>query len=348
VLLAVEIVMLLAFSVTALVKVGTGNHPAESITPAWSWFNPLQGGFTGFVSGIILMLFIYWGWDSAVAVNEETDDPGKTPGRAAVLSTVILLVTYVIVILAAQSFAGVGTKGIGLGNSDNSGDVLSVLGDAVFGGSGVGLFLSRLLVLMVLTSAAASTQTTILPTARTTLSMATYRAIPKVFARMHPRYLTPTVSTIVMGVISIALYVGFNYMSGGFVIADAVTAIGLYIAFYYGLTGFACAWYYRRTLRESQRNLWMRGILPALGGLIMYAAGGWSIWADWDFAANNSYTSWLMPFWPHWYIGGVFVIAFLAALVGLIAGIWMRFVRPAFFRKETLTRTTPTLVPELD
>jgi amino acid transporter len=348
VLLAVEIVMLVAFSATALIKVGSGNHPASSITPHWSWFNPMQGGFTGFVSGIILMLFIYWGWDSAVAVNEETDDPSKTPGRAAVLSTVILLVTYVIVILSAQSFAGVGTSGIGLGNSDNSGDVLSVLGEAVFGGNGVGLFFSRLLVLMVLTSAAASTQTTILPTARTTLSMATYRAIPKVFARMHPRYLTPTVSTIVMGVVSALLYVLFNYLSGGLVIADAVTAIGLFIAFYYGLTGFACAWYYRATLRGSQRNLWMRGILPALGGLIMYAAGGWSIWADWDFASNNSYTSWLMPFWPHWYIGGVFVIAFVSALVGLIAGIWVRFAQPAFFRKETLTRATPTLVPEVD
>jgi amino acid transporter len=348
VLLAVEIVMLLVFSATALIKVGTGHHPASSITPAWSWFNPLQGGFSGFVSGIVLMLFIYWGWDSAVAVNEETDDPSKTPGRAAVLSTVILLVTYVIVILAAQSFAGVGTSGIGLGNSNNSGDVLSVLGDAVFGGSGIGLFLSRLLVLMVLTSAAASTQTTILPTARTTLSMAVYRAIPKVFARMHPRYLTPTVSTITMGVISALLYVGFNYMSSGLVIADAVTAIGLYIAFYYGLTGFACAWYYRRTLGQSQRSLWMRGILPALGGLIMYAAGGWSIWADWDVVTGNSYTSWLMPFWPHWYIGGTFVIAFVSALVGLIAAIWMRFVRPAFFRKQTLTRATPTLVPELD
>ena len=46
---------------------------------------------------------------------------------------------------------------------------------------------------MVLTSAAASTQTTILPTARTTLSMAVYKAIPQKFARIHPRFLTPTV-----------------------------------------------------------------------------------------------------------------------------------------------------------
>jgi amino acid transporter len=255
---------------------------------------------------------------------------------------VILLVTYVIVILAAQSFAGVGSTGIGLGNSGNP-DVLSVLGDAVFGNSGIGLFFARLLVLMVLTSAAASTQTTILPTARTTLSMATYRAIPRVFGKMHPRYLTPTVSTVAMGVASGLLYVGFNYMSGGAVISDAVTAIGLYIAFYYGLTGFACAWYYRATLRGSQRDLWMRGILPVLGGLIMYGAGAWSVWADWDVASGNSYTSWLMPLWPHWYVGGVFVIAFLSALAGLIAGIWFRFARPAFFRKQTLTRAAPTL-----
>jgi amino acid transporter len=347
VLLSIEVVMLLVFSVVALVRVGNGHHPSGSLTPALSWLNPFHiSSFSAFISGIILMLFIYWGWDTAVAVNEETKDPEKTPGRAAILSTVILLVTYVITIFAAQSFAGVGTTGIGLANPDNAGDVLSILGGAVFGNQGFGHFLALLLILMVLTSAAASTQTTILPTARTTLSMAAYGALPKVFAKMHGRYLTPTVSTIAMGAISVALYIPFNYLSGGNLIYDAVTAIGLYIAFYYGLTGFACAWYYRKTLTSSVRNLFMQGILPVLGGLIMYFAGIWSLWADWDVASDNSYTSWLMPFWPHWYIGGVFIIAFVSALVGLVAGIWVRFAKPAFFRKETLTRATPTLVPE--
>jgi amino acid transporter len=346
VLLAVELLMLVVLAIVGLVKAYSGNHPAGSIHVAWSWFDPFQiSSFTAFVSGIILMLFIYWGWDTAVSVNEETKDPEKTPGRAAILSTIVLLVTYVLVIVGAEAFAGVGSKGIGLGNQGNF-DVLSTLGTEVFGGHGVGLLLARLLILMVLSSAAASTQTTILPTARTTLSMATYGAIPRVFAKMHPRYLTPTVSTIVMGILSAILYLWFNFSSGGFVISDAVTAIGLYIAFYYGLTAFACVWYYRRTLTSSPRNLWMQGILPGLGGLMMYAAGGWSIWADWDFAADNSYTSWLMPFWPHWYIGGVFVIAFISALVGLVAGIVMRITSPPFFLKETLTRTTPTLVPE--
>ena len=100
VLLGIELVMLVVLSVTALIKVGTGHAPPGHLTPSLSWFNPFHiASFSAFASGVILMVFIYWGWDTAVAVNEETKDPNKTPGRAAILSTVILLVTYALVIL---------------------------------------------------------------------------------------------------------------------------------------------------------------------------------------------------------------------------------------------------------
>jgi amino acid transporter len=345
-LLAIELGMLIVLSVWALVKVGNGTAPG-GLSPQWSWFNPLNiGNFGDFASGLILMVFIYWGWDTALAVNEETDDPGKTPGRAAMLSTVILLATYALVVLSMMSFAGVGETGNGLNNPDNAGDVLSIQGHAVFGGSGFGSFLTHLLLLMVLSSAAASTQTTILPTARTTLSMAVYKALPKQFAQMHPKYQTPTFSTIAMGAASIILYVAMNYMSGGLVIGDAVTAIGLYIAFYYGLTGFACAWYYRKNLTSSARNLWMQGILPALGGVLLYFLGGFSVWQNYDVATENDYTMWTVPF-IHWEIGGAFVIMVVTGLVGLAAGIACRIKHPEFFRKETLTRNTETLVPDV-
>ncbi len=89
---------------------------------------------------------------------------------------------------------------------------------------------------------------------------------------MHRRFLTPTVSTLAMGLVSIGLYVGMNELaSGNGVILDSVTALSVFIAFYYGLTGFSCAWYWRDSLRESTRNLWLRGILPLLGGLILWA-----------------------------------------------------------------------------
>src|SRR5215510_11285752 len=345
-LLAIELVMLAVLSITALVRVANGTAPPGHLTPSLSWLNPFHiSSFSAFTAGIILMVFIYWGWDTAVAVNEETKDKNKTPGRAAILSTFILLVTYALVIFSMQSFAGISTKGNGLGNLANAGDVLSIQGDAVFGHSGFGSFLTHLLLLMVLSSAAASTQTTILPTARTTLSMAVYKAIPSVFAKIHPRYLTPTVSTIAMGAVSIVLYVGLNYSSNGIgVIGDAVIAIGLFIAFYYGLTGFACAWYYRKNLTSSMRNLWMQGIIPVLGGLILFFLGGWSVWLDYDIATENDYTMWTVP-WIHWQVGGAFVIFVVAALVGVAAYLYCRFRDPAFFKKETLTRDTATLVP---
>ena len=346
VLLGIELIMLVVLSVTALIKVGTGHAPAGHLTPSLAWFNPFHiGSFSALASGVILMVFIYWGWDTGVAVNEETKNPEKTPGRAAILSTFILLVTYVLVILSMQSFAGTKTTGNGLGNIANAGDVLSVQGKLIFGG-GAGSWFYHLLLLMVLSSAAASTQTTILPTARTTLSMAVYKAIPASFAKIHRTHLTPTVSTIVMGAISAIVYIAFNFASNGIgVIGDAVIAIGLYIAFYYGLTGFTCAWYYRKNLTSSARNLWMQGILPLAGGLMLFFLGGWSVWLDYDVATQNDFTMWTVP-GINWQVGGAFVIAAVSAIVGLIVFAYCRFAQPAFFRKQTLTRATPTLAPD--
>ena len=77
-LLGIEITMLLVLSVVALVKVGAGHAPPGHLTPSWSWFNPLAvPNPESFMVGFTLMLFIYWGWDTAVSVNEETKELDK-------------------------------------------------------------------------------------------------------------------------------------------------------------------------------------------------------------------------------------------------------------------------------
>src|SRR5690348_1533783 len=139
-LLTIELGMLVVLSIVALVKVGGGTAPPGHLTPSFDWLNPFKiSSFSAFASGIILMVFIYWGWDTAVAVNEETKDKTRTPGLAAIFSTFILLITYSITIFGVMAFAGIGTKGIGLGNSNNFGDVFSPLGSAIFGTSGFGV-----------------------------------------------------------------------------------------------------------------------------------------------------------------------------------------------------------------
>jgi amino acid transporter len=346
VLLSIELVMLAVYAVVALVRVATGHAPAGHLVPSMSWFNPTTVSPTKLVDGLVLMLFIYWGWDTSLSVNEETSDKKRLPGLAGIIATLLLLATYALVTIAAQAFAGVGTTGIGLANPAHLTDVLSVQGTAVFGSAWIGSVFAHLLLLMVLSSAAASTQTTILPTARTVLSMSVYKAVPDAFGTIHKKYLTPTVATLVMGGVSIVMYALMNYLSGGYVIADSVTAIGVWIAFYYGLTGWTCLWYYRKVLTRSSRDLLMKGVLPGLGGLILFAAGAWSLEQDWFFSSNQSYTSLQLPFAPHWDIGGVFMVFLVSALIGLVCAVAWRFAGPAFFRGETLNRSTPTLVPE--
>src|SRR6202012_1118585 len=90
-------------------------------------------------------------------------DKARTPGQAGIISTILLLFTYAIVIVAVQSFAGVGAKGVGLTNRAHQFDVLSVAGSAIFGTSAFGTVLSRLLILMVLRSAAPSPPNTTPP-----------------------------------------------------------------------------------------------------------------------------------------------------------------------------------------
>ena len=341
-LLGIELTMLTVLSVWALVRVGNGTAPVGHITPALSWFNPFKvKHFNDFVVGLADMLFIYWGWDTALNLNEETEDAETVPGKAGVISTFVLLGIYALVILAVQSFAGIGTSGIGLGNSAHTNDVLSILGPAIFGTSTFASVLTHLLLLMVLSSAAASTQTTILPTARTVLSMAVHKAIPSVFAKMHKRFLTPTVATVAFGFVSIVLYIIMNFLSAGHVISDSVDALGVMIAFYYGLTGFACFWYYRHNLTSSVKNFFVQGVMPLVGGLILYFILGWSFWYYWN--PDNS-TTHLDVFGRQ--IGGTFTLDVGGLILGIILMFTTQAFMPAFFRGEVLNRNTPTLVTE--
>ena len=207
------------------------------------------------MAGLLIGVFIYWGWESAVNLTEETEDSETTPGLAAVLSTVILLVTYVSVAIAVVAFAGLGR----VGEFEDDDAILSTLAGDVLGSP-----LDQLVVLAVLTSALASTQTTILPASRTVLSMARGGAMPESLGRVHPRYLTPHVSTIVIGILATVWYVPLNLISENFLF-DTLSALSLMIAFYYALSGFACVIYYRHELTKSVRELPLHRRRPVPG-----------------------------------------------------------------------------------
>src|SRR4051795_6623465 len=265
VLFGIEAVMLVLFSVVALVKVYTGNAPSGSVHPTMTWLNPFQtGGFSAFTAGLLLALFIYWGWDSSVSINEETSDRHVNPGRAAVIATLCLLGLYMLTATAAQAYGGGGTKSLGLANEDTATDVLATLG-----ASALGPTLNKLLILATFSSAIGALQTGILPAARTTLAMSTYRALPSAFGRMSPRFQSPSVSTFFIGGSTAVLVVIGTFIAGGRVQWDSISAIGLLIAFYYGLVGFTSVWYFRHDLRRSTKDLLLKGLIPLAGALVL-------------------------------------------------------------------------------
>jgi amino acid transporter len=321
VLLSFEVVMLGVFATVALVTVYTG-HPAHSIEPQASWFNPFDMKFHDLVIAMLLGIFIYWGWDSGVSVNEESEDPAEGPGRSAVVSTFLLVAIYLFVSASAQSFHGTAF----LANEENASDVLNALGSGVLGSVGV-----KFLIIAVLTSASASTQTTILPTARTTLSMAFWKAIPAAFGKVHPRFLTPTVSTWGFGLISIAVAIPLILISET-VLELAVVALGVPVCFYYGSTGFACAWYYRRELFKSPRKFLLVGLGPVIGGLIFYGVGIYAI-TYYAHAANAEGKEYLGLTLPIWF-----------GCMGMVLGVVLMLISRRYFREyfARRTETAPT------
>jgi len=311
-LLGAEFVILVIFSVVALVKVYSGTAGAHHVSA--SWFNPFDiKGFSNFTEGILLAVFIYWGWDSGVTVNEETEDSGSAPGRAAVVSTIVLVLIFITVATATTAFAGPALL------ANNPSDVFAPIGHKVLGSG-----LDKLLIIAVLTSASASTQTTILPTARTVLSMARSKAIPTRFGAIHPRFLSPSVATLAMGTVSTVWYVGLTLLSQN-VLSDSILALGLGIAFYYGLTGFACSIFYRRELLNSAKNFFFIGVLPTLGGVILLAL---FVKSCFDLGKTGAGSTVILG------IGGPLVIGLGALIVGIPLMLLCQWRLPEFFRRR--------------
>lgn len=332
VLMVIQLWALFSFGILALFNALNGSN-AASVAFDWNWFNPLAiSDISGFTHAVLLCLFIYWGWDTCLSLNEETKNPQKTPGRAALACILITIVAYVGVSVAVMMYAGFGESGYGLSNPNNLDDVFSALRGEFFGPWG------WFLIFAIMVSAASSTQTTILPTARGALSMAVYRAAPRIFARVNPRYQTPSFATLVMGIFSIVFYILMSSISGA-ILADWLTSMGLAIALYYAITSFSCLWYFRDSLLKSPRHFFIRGVMPFIGGILLSLA---FIQSAIDMFSPEYSETTLFG------IGGAFVLGIGALLAGLLLLMiwWLQPDSKAFFEGRSLNKETPILVPE--
>ncbi len=291
-----------------------------------------MASFQAFTAGLSLSIFIFWGWDTCLTLNEETAGDEKTPGRAALLCVVTILSCYLLVAIAAQMFAGVGTEGVGLGNPETADNVFAALAGPVLGGT-VGL----VLFLAVLGSSASSLQTTFIPAARTMLAMSVYKALPKKLSEINPHYGIPSYATLVAGVGTAVFYTVMTLVSEN-VLVDTILSLGLMICFYYGITAFAAAWYFRRELTLGVGPFLLKGVAPILGGLTL-AAVFVKLVID---TIDPAYGSGGSIFG----LGTVFVLGIGTLALGLVVMVAWQSREGAFFRGETLKHDTPALIVE--
>ncbi|MDN5803658.1 MAG: APC family permease [Microlunatus sp.] len=332
VLVGFQMAVLALFVVMAFVQVARGTAPG-GLSFDISWFSPFGGLSTAaFIAGVTGSIFAFWGWDTTLTLGEEAKDPKKTPGRAGLLAILTILLTYLLVSLAAMMFGGVGDTGLGLGNAETADNVFGALAGPV-----MGEWLGLLLFLAVLASSAASLQTTFLPAARAMLAMGAYGAFPKKFASVHPRFLVPSFAAVVAGIASSAFYVVTTIFSER-TLYDTIAALGIMICFYYGITAFACAWYFRQEVFRSFRNTIFKLIFPLLGGLMLAVVFVISVVESMD----PDYGSGATIFG----IGLVFYLAFGILIFGGVLMLVMRAKSPEFFQGRTLTRDTEALTED--
>jgi amino acid transporter len=238
-LLGLELLALLWFAVNAFWVADSFSIPALTTQGDGSWS-----------TGLLIAVFLYWGWDSSFSVNEETRNPRSTPAVAALAANAILVILYVVVAWSAVAYAGTDALA-----SISDGDFFAVLAGDLLGSAG-----GKLLIAAVLASALASTQTTILPTARTMLSMARRDAFPGQFARISTRFDTPSVATWVFAGVSLLIFVVLVLTSDA-VLADSVGAVSILVSLYYLATALAVPVYFSGQIRG---RVLQRVVVPLL------------------------------------------------------------------------------------
>nr|WP_205590902.1 amino acid permease [Hymenobacter oligotrophus] len=182
------------------------------IKPAnWSPFAP--NGIGGVLKGVSAVFFAYIGFDAISTTAEECKNPQRDLPRAMIYALVICTVLYVIITLVLTGMVNYKELAVG----DPLAYVFNKVGVEWLGGivavSAIFAMASVLLVFQI-------------GQPRIWMTMSRDGLLPPVFARVHPKFRTPSFSTIVTG-----LFVGVPALLLNMDLVIDLTSIGTLFAF---------------------------------------------------------------------------------------------------------------------
>jgi amino acid transporter len=237
--------------------------PAHQLSLAW--VSPFAFSFKSFATGAITALFFYWGWDVTMTLGEETKDGEAGSGAfLAVLNLMIFFSVMMAIVLVALS-----DNEIIASNSNVLFAIANKLFPAPWGYIGV---------MCTMLSTVGTIEGQIIQFSRCVFAMARDGALPSQFSRVHAKWQTPWVATILIWALGVIFVIGSSFLpSINDILKSSISAIGIQITLYMSLAGIASIWHYRHMLFSGVRNACFYILFPLAGTTGMIVIGMISI-----------------------------------------------------------------------
>jgi APA family basic amino acid/polyamine antiporter len=179
----------------------------------WSPFMP--NGFGGVMAGVSSVFFAYIGFDAISTTAEECKNPQRDLPRGMIYSLVICTVLYVLIALVLTGMTSYTKLQVG--------DPLAF----VFGAEGVNVpWISGVIAISAVIAIASVLMVFQLGQPRIWMAMSRDGLLPQAFSKIHPKFKTPSFSTIITG-----LVVGVPALVVDMNVVTDLTSIGTLFAF---------------------------------------------------------------------------------------------------------------------
>lgn len=252
--------------------------PVHPVNPfSLSWFDITAFSPKTFANGALVAIFFYYGWDVTMNLSEETKDPNKTPGKAAFWSMIFLILFFLTFI--SITLMGLTDAEIQHYNTN----IIFAIAEKLFGKTW-----GYVAILAVLLSTIGTVETQIVQFTRTLFAKGRDGVLHKRYSELHPKWQTPHIAIFFIWAVGIMLLFVSSYLPTiNVILQDSISALGFQICFYLGLTGLACAWYYKHKVKDL-KNIWQsvtHVFWPLFSGLFLFFIALYSI-PNFDLVTN--------------------------------------------------------------
>lgn len=221
------------------------NVQLPNFVTAPDFMEDLGGG--GFIAAVAMIWWCFAGFETCCAMGEEIRHPQINIPRAMMLSPFIIFVVnalfqwFLVGIVPADGLAAVAESSAPYAEAMMSAGIL-------------GLPLALLALGVAFGGDFSTLNASIAVPPRYLFTMARDGSLPAVFAKLHPKYRTPYVAVITLGVLTVALVATSTL--------DYIASLSLFADLFYYVIGMVACLGLRRKLPDLKRPFKVRGMVP--------------------------------------------------------------------------------------